>query len=63
MLDINECELGIGKCPPNKECKNIPGGYDCVDSKTNSIGCVIGIFLETVFGCWYAWCLFFEFWF
>lgn len=32
-IDINECEQGIGKCPGNKECVNIPGGYDCADSK------------------------------
>lgn len=36
LLDINECELGIGKCPANKECVNIPGGYDCADSKKTS---------------------------
>lgn len=36
-IDINECELGIGICPTDKECKNIPGGYDCVDSKKNSM--------------------------
>lgn len=37
FIDIDECELGIGICPPKKECKNIPGGYDCIDSKLNSI--------------------------
>lgn len=37
LLDINECELNIGNCPTGKECKNIPGGYDCVDSKKNSM--------------------------
>lgn len=37
LIDLNECELNIGSCPADKECKNIPGGYDCVDSKKNSM--------------------------
>lgn len=37
FIDINECELGIGLCPEKTECTNIPGGYDCVNSKTISI--------------------------
>lgn len=37
LIDINECELDIGSCPGDKQCKNIPGGYDCVDSKKNSM--------------------------
>lgn len=32
-IDINECEDKIAKCASNKECVNIPGGYECVDQK------------------------------
>lgn len=43
-LDINECELGIGKCPANRECVNIPGGYDCAESKKIAIQYVFKYF-------------------
>lgn len=33
LVDIDECEEKIGKCGPNKECSNMPGGYECVDAK------------------------------
>lgn len=31
-VDINECETKTAKCG-GLECVNVPGGYECVDSK------------------------------
>lgn len=37
ISDINECTENIAKCGPNMECSNIPGGYECVEAKKDSV--------------------------
>ena len=32
--DIDECQKGIDDCPPDSDCQNIEGSYDCVRSST-----------------------------
>ncbi|XP_069039515.1 hemicentin-1 isoform X2 [Lepisosteus oculatus] len=31
-LDINECVMSSGVCPPHQQCRNTEGGYHCLDS-------------------------------
>ena len=30
--DIDECQKGIDDCPPDSDCQNMEGSYDCVRS-------------------------------
>ena len=32
--DIDECQKGIDDCPPDSDCQNMEGSYDCVRSST-----------------------------
>lgn len=36
IIDINECETKEAICGNNKECLNVPGGYECIDTKKQS---------------------------
>lgn len=47
FIDINECETKVAKCGNNKECLNVPGGYECVDTKKQSNKFVSSIYMKS----------------
>ncbi|XP_035222665.1 hemicentin-1-like isoform X3 [Stegodyphus dumicola] len=44
-IDIDECYHGIYNCPEDQECRNIDGGYECIDT------CLSGFFRAVIGSC------------